>query len=88
MTTGNRNGLQDSPFHWQNKIRNGENMSTGKLMRELFIELESLSDAEIILEYGIEYLNFKIDATKKLKQLRLARIYIPVTVNNSYIGIN
>ena len=63
-------------------------MSTGKLMRELFIELESLSDAEIILDYGIEYLNFKIDATKKLKQLRLARIYIPVTVNNSYIGIN
>ena len=85
---GSRVGYGIIRSHWQNKIRNGENMSTGKLMRELFIELESLSDAEIILEYGIEYLNFKIDATKKLKQLRLARIYIPVTVNNSYIGIN
>ena len=72
--------------HWQNKIRNGENMTTGELMRELFISLESLSDADIILEYGIEYLNFKIDATKKLKQLRLARIYI--SIGNSYIGIN
>ena len=72
--------------HWQNKIRNGENMTTGELMRELFYNLESLSDTEIILEYGIEYLNFKIDATKKLKQLRLARIYIPI--GNSYIGIN
>ena len=72
--------------HWQNKIRNGENMTTGELMRELFISLESLSDADIILEYGIEYLNFKIDATKKLKQLRLAQIYI--SIGNSYIGIN
>ena len=72
--------------HWQNKIRNGENMTTGELMRELFYNLESLSDTEIILEYGIEYLNFKIDATKKLKQFRLARIYIPI--GNSYIGIN
>ena len=72
--------------HWQNKIRNGENMTTGELMRELFYNLESLSDTEIILEYGIEYLNFKIDATKKLKQLRLARIYI--SIGNSYIGIN
>ena len=72
--------------HWQNKIRKGENMTTGELMRELFYNLESLSDTEIILEYGIEYLNFKIDATKKLKQLRLARIYIPI--GNSYIGIN
>ena len=72
--------------HWQNKIRNGENMTTGELMRELFISLESLSDADIILVYGIEYLNFKIDATKKLKQLRLARIYI--SIGNSYIGIN
>jgi hypothetical protein len=61
-------------------------MSTGELMRELFYNLESLSDADIILEYGIEYLQFKIDATKKLKQLRLARIYIPI--GNSYIGIN
>ena len=88
MITGFQSGLRNNPFPRQNKIRNGENMTTGELMRELFIELESLSDAEIILEYGIEYLNFKIDATKKLKQLRLARIYIPVTVNNSYIGIN
>ena len=61
-------------------------MSTGKLMRELFIELENLSDTEIILEYGIEYLNFKIDATKTLWKLRIARLYI--VVGNSYIGIN
>lgn len=61
-------------------------MTTGKLMRELFIELENLSDAEIIIEYGIDYLKFKIDATKKLKQLRLARIYIPL--GNSAIGVN
>jgi len=63
-----------------------KNMTTGKLMRELFIELENLSDAEIIIEYGIDYLKFKIDATKKLKQLRLARIYIPL--GNSAIGVN
>ena len=61
-------------------------MTTGKLMRELFIELENLSDAEIIIEYGLDYLKFKIDATKKLKQLRLARIYIPL--GNSAIGVN
>ena len=63
-------------------------MSTGALMRELFIELENLTDAEIIIEYGIYYLKFKIDATKELKQLRLARIYIPITTNNSHIGVN
>jgi len=61
-------------------------MTTGALMRELFIELENLSDAEIIIEYGIDYLKFKIDATKKLNQLRLARIYIPL--GNSAIGVN
>lgn len=61
-------------------------MTTGELMRELFIELENLSDAEIIIEYGINYLKFKIDATKKLNQLRLARIYIPL--GNSAIGVN
>jgi hypothetical protein len=61
-------------------------MSTGELMRELFYNLESLSDADIILEYGIEYLNFKIDATKTLWKLRIARLYI--VVGNSYIGIN
>ena len=61
-------------------------MTTCALMRELFIELENLSDAEIIIEYGIDYLKFKIDATKKLKQLRLARIYIQL--GNSAIGVN
>ena len=56
-------------------------------MRELFIELENLSDAEIIIEYGIDYLQFKIDVAKKLKYLRLARMYIPIG-NNSYVGVN
>ena len=62
-------------------------MTTGKLMRELFIELENLSDAEIIIEHGIDYLQFKIDVAKKLKYLRLARMYIPIG-NNSYVGVN
>ena len=61
-------------------------MSTGELMRELFISLESLSDADIILEYGIEYLNFKIDAQKAIWKLRLSRMYIPI--GNSHIGMN
>ena len=61
-------------------------MSTGELMRELFIELEKLSDAEIIVEYGIDYLEFKIDAARRIKEIRLARIYIPL--GRSVIGLN
>ena len=61
-------------------------MSTGELIRELFIELEKLSDAEIIVEYGIDYLKFKIDAAKRIKEIRLARIYIPL--GRSVIGLN
>jgi len=66
-------------------------MTTGELMRELFYILKPLSEVEIILEYGIEYLNFKIDATKKLKQLahyqKLARVYMAIG-NKSFIGLN
>ena len=61
-------------------------MSTGELIRELFIELKNLSDAEIIVKYGIDYLKFKIDTTKRIKEIRLARIYIPL--GHSAIGLN
>jgi hypothetical protein len=66
-------------------------MSTGDLMRELFYILKPLSEVEIVLEYGLPYLTFKIDATKKLKQLahyqKLARVYMPIG-NKSFIGLN
>jgi hypothetical protein len=61
-------------------------MSTGELMRELFYILEPLSEIDIVLEYGLPYLTFKIDATKTLWKLRLARMYVPV--GNSHIGLN
>ena len=61
-------------------------MSQAELMREVFISLENLSDADIITEFGIEYLNFKIDAQKAIWKLRLSRMYIPI--GNSYIGMN
>jgi len=61
-------------------------MSQIELMRELFINLEDLSDADIIIEYGIEYLKFKLDAQKTITKIRLARMYIPI--GNSYIGVN
>ena len=62
-------------------------MNTAKLMRELFINLENISDADIIIEYGIEYLEFKIDTQNKIKNIRLARLYVPVG-KYSYIGVN
>ena len=62
-------------------------MTTAKLMRELFINLENISDADIITEYGIEYLEFKIDTQNKIKNIRLSRLYVPVG-KNSYIGVN
>lgn len=62
-------------------------MNTAKLMRELFINLENLSDVDIITEYGIEYLEFKIDTQNKIKNIRLSRLYVPVG-KNSYIGVN
>ncbi len=62
-------------------------MTTAKLMRELFINLENLSDVDIITEYGIEYLEFKIDTQNKIKNIRLSRLYVPVG-KNSYIGVN
>ncbi len=62
-------------------------MTTAKLMRELFINLENLSDVDIITEYGIEYLEFKIDTQNKIKNIRLSRLYVPVG-KYSYIGVN
>ena len=61
-------------------------MTTGELMSELFWKLHPLSDVDIITEYGIDHLQFKIAATKTLKKLWLARMYIPI--GNSYIGLN
>ena len=61
-------------------------MTTGELMSELFWNLHPLSDVDIITEYGIDHLQFKIDATKTLKKLWLERMYIPI--GNSYIGLN
>tara|TARA_Y100000296_G_scaffold25443_1_gene29918 strand:+ start:255 stop:443 length:189 start_codon:yes stop_codon:yes gene_type:complete len=62
-------------------------MTTAKLMQELFINLENLSDVDIITEYGIEYLEFKIDTQNKIKNIRLSRLYVPVG-KYSYIGVN
>ena len=62
-------------------------MNTAKLMRELFINLENLSAVDIITEYGIEYLEFKIDTQNKIKNIRLSRLYVPVG-KYSYIGVN
>ena len=62
-------------------------MTTAKLMRELFINLENLSDVDIITEYGIEYLEFKIDTQNKIKNIRRSRLYVPVG-KYSYIGVN
>ena len=62
-------------------------MTAGKLMVELIIHLEQLSDAEILTEYGIDYIQFMEDARINIKKIRLARrIYIPV--GNSHIGMN
>jgi len=61
-------------------------MSADKLMIELIIYLETLSDVEILTEYGIECLQFMADAKINIKKIRLARIYIPI--GNSYIGMN
>ena len=62
-------------------------MTTAKLMRELFINLENISDVDISTECGIEYLEFKIDTQNKIKNIRLARLYVPVG-KHSYIGVN
>jgi len=61
-------------------------MSADKLMMELIIHLAKLSDAEILIEYGIEYLQFMVDAKINIKKIRTARIYIPI--GNSHIGMN
>ena len=61
-------------------------MSADKLMMELIIHLTKLSDAEILIEYGIEYLQFMVDAKINIKKIRTARIYIPI--GNSHIGMN
>jgi hypothetical protein len=61
-------------------------MSADKLMLELIVHLAKLSDAEIITEYGIEYLQFMVDAKINIKKIRSARIYIPI--GDSYIGMN
>ena len=61
-------------------------MTAEKLMVELIIHLEKLSDAEIITEYGIDYIQFMADARINIKKIRSARIYIPI--GNSHIGMN
>jgi len=61
-------------------------MSADKLMVELIINLAKLSDAEILTEYGIEYLQFMVDAKINIKKIRSARIYIPI--GDNYIGMN
>jgi len=61
-------------------------MTAEKLMVELIIHLDKLSDAEIITEYGIDYIQFMADARINIKKIRSARIYIPI--GNSYIGMN
>jgi len=61
-------------------------MTAEKLMVELIIHLDKLSDTEIITEYGIDYIQFMADARINIKKIRSARIYIPI--GNSYIGMN
>ena len=61
-------------------------MTAGKLMVELIIHLEQLSDAEILTEYGIDYIQFMEDARINIEKIRSSRIYIPV--GNSHIGMN
>ena len=61
-------------------------MTAEKLMVELIIHLDKLSDVEIITEYGIDYIQFMEDARINIKKIRSARIYIPI--GNSYIGMN
>jgi len=61
-------------------------MTAEKLMVELIIHLDKLSDAEIITEYGIDYIQFMADARINIKKIRSARIYIPI--GNSHICMN
>jgi hypothetical protein len=61
-------------------------MTAEKLMVELIIHLDKLSDAEIITEYGIDYIQFMADARINIKKIRSARIYMPI--GNSHIGMN
>jgi hypothetical protein len=61
-------------------------MTAEKLMVELIIHLDKLSDAEIITEYGIDYIQFMEDARTNINKIRSARIYIPI--GNSHIGMN
>jgi len=61
-------------------------MTAEKLMVELIIHLDKLSDAEIITEYGIDYIQFMEDAKINIKKILSARIYIPI--GNSHIGMN
>ena len=61
-------------------------MTAGKLMVELIIHLEQLSDAEILTEYGIDYIQFMEDARINIEKIRSSRIFIPM--GNSHIGMN
>jgi len=64
-------------------------MSEGKLIVELMSHLDKLSEAEILTDYGIEYLQFMDDARVSLKKIlaaRTARIYVPI--GDSYLGMN
>jgi len=61
-------------------------MTAGKLMVELIIHLEQLSDAEILTEYGIDYIQFMEDARINIEKIRSSRIFIPI--GNSHIGMN
>ena len=61
-------------------------MSADKLMVELIVHLAKLSDAEILIDYGIEYLQFMVDAKINVKKILSARIYMPI--GDNHIGMN
>ena len=61
-------------------------MTAEKMMVELILHLEKLSDAEILTEYGIDYIQFMEDAKINIKKILSTRIYMPI--GNSHIGMN
>jgi hypothetical protein len=61
-------------------------MTAEKMMVELILHLEKLSDAEILTEYGIDYIHFMVDAKINIKKILSTRIYMPI--GNSHIGMN
>mgnify|MGYP003142606133 CR=1 FL=1 len=61
-------------------------MTAEKMMVELILHLEKLSDAEILTEYGIDYIHFMEDARTNINKIRSARIFIPI--GDNFIGMN